>query len=104
MLIAAGLATLGLATLGLPGAVVLEAAEVLAGSISSARLGSDQVWPGALAISALGPFTLVPAHLVLRRAHLPYWRHVMLTLLLAFVVTLVVSAMGVVFSGRVTSP
>ena len=68
LLISVALAIFGLLTAGLPGGVVLQAAESLAGIASSAQLSSDQAWPAALAISLLGPFSLIPAHLILRRA------------------------------------
>ena len=71
LLISVALAIFGLLTAGLPGGVVLQAAESLAGIASSAQLSSDQAWPAALAISLLAPFALIPAHLILRRARVP---------------------------------
>lgn len=61
--------------------VILEAAAPLAGWFSPARLGGDQVWPTALAISALGPFALLPADLVARRVRFAHGATVLLAVL-----------------------
>lgn len=100
MLIAVGIAVLGFILLGLPGILILEAATVFAGLVSTVRLGGDEFWPAALTISALGPFTLVPAHLVLRRACLRRWPHAVLTAALALTLTFVASVVGIVLSGQ----
>ena len=95
-LVSLGLAMAGLLVVGLPGAVVLWAAAPLAGWFSPARLGGDQVWPAALAISALGPFALLPADVVSRRAKLGRGAAVLLTTGLALLINVAVSAVGIV--------
>lgn len=100
VLISVWLAIFGLMTFGLPGAAVLQAATILAGLFSSAGLGSDDVDIAEVAISAFGPFALVPAYLVLRRTHLPPWSKALLTMALALAVTLVISAAGILLCGR----
>ena len=100
VLISAVLAIIGLVLVGLPGAVVLQAAMILTGLVSSARLGGDQVWPAALTVSAFGPFVLVAAHLVLRRTHLVLWLRALLSMVLSLAVTLVASVVGIVLLGQ----
>ena len=73
---------------------------VLAGYVSSAGRGGDQAWTAALAISAIGPFTLVPAHLIVRRMRLPLWRRAVLAAALALAVTLVATVGCIVAAGR----
>ena len=96
LLISLGLAMVGLLTLGLPGAIVLQAAIPFAEGLFSARLGGDQVWPAALAISALGPFALLPADLVSRRTRWTRGATLLLTAVLALLVNVVVTVAGIV--------
>jgi uncharacterized BrkB/YihY/UPF0761 family membrane protein len=100
LLISVALAIFGLLTAGLPGGVVLQAAESLAGIASSAQLSSDQAWPAALAISFLGPFALIPAHLILRRAYLPSWQHAVIASAVALAVILACSVAGILLIGQ----
>ncbi len=81
--IAAGLVALaGLLAFGLPGALVLEAATPLARLFTTHQLDADQAWPAAIGISAVGPFALVPAYLVLARLTASHWVRVAGTLAL----------------------
>lgn len=89
------LALAGLVSLGYPGAVILRWATDLAGWFSPAQLGDDEVWPTALAISALGPFALLPADLVARRVRFAHGATVLLTVPLALLIV-VAGALGIV--------
>ena len=100
VLISIWLAIVGLMTFGLPGAAVLQAATILERLFSHAELGSDQVDVAEIAISVFGPLALLPAYLVVRRTRLPPWTRALITMTLAFAVTLVISATGIIISGR----
>ena len=97
--IAAGLvASAGLLALGLPGALVLEAATPVARLFTTYQLGADQAWPAAIGISAVGPFALVPAYLLLARLNASRWVRVVGMLALTLLADVLCSVVGLLLA------
>ena len=68
---AALLAVANVLLIGLPGAVLLVLAEPLAHLVSDTLIGGDAVWPAAIVLGLLAPFTVPIAYLAVARLAAP---------------------------------